>query len=316
MSDPAAPTAAESAAKQQQTSAPAAKQAAAPAAVAPSPSKAPSVAKSPAKKQPEAKKEAKEKKEKQGPKGAERARKTPVPGPPESLLKKRKTAEEVKAKRAKQNTDEKKKRTAVRKDIFKRAERYAKEYRSTARSEIRFRRQAKNLGNFYVPPQSKVLFVVRIRGILNTSPKVRKILQLLRLRQVHNGVFVKWNRAVQNMLTLVEPYITYGEPTLKSVRELMYKRGFGKVQKQRVPLTDNSVVANALGAHGLICVEDLIHEIVTCGPHFKEASNFLWPFKLSAPLGGYTKHKKIHFAQGGDHGNREEHINRLIARMN
>jgi len=306
MSDTAAPKAAEAAPKQ------------APAATAPSPSKAPSVAKSPAKKQPEAKekKEKKEANDKKQPKGPERARKVPVPGPPESLMKKRKTAEEVKAKRSKQNSDEKKKRTAVRKDIFKRAERYAKEYRSTARAEIRFRRQAKNLGNFYVPPQSKVLFVVRIRGILNTSPKVRKILQLLRLRQVHNGVFVKWNRAVQNMLTLVEPYITYGEPTLKSVRELIYKRGFGKVRKQRVPLTDNSVVADALGEHGLICVEDLIHEIVTCGPHFKEAANFLWPFKLSAPLGGYTKHKKIHFAQGGDHGNREEHINPLIARMN
>jgi large subunit ribosomal protein L7e len=26
-------------------------------------------------------------------------------------------------------------------------------------------------------------------------------------------------------------------------------------------------------------IEDLIHEICTAGKHFKEASNFLWPFK-------------------------------------
>ena len=25
-----------------------------------------------------------------------------------------------------------------------------------------------------------------------------------------------------------------------------------------------------------------MHEIYTVGPHFKEASNFLWPFKLSS----------------------------------
>lgn len=37
-----------------------------------------------------------------------------------------------------------------------------------------------------------------------------------------------------------------------------------------------------LGKHGIICVEDLIHEIFTVGPHFKEANNFLWPFQLSS----------------------------------
>jgi hypothetical protein len=40
-----------------------------------------------------------------------------------------------------------------------------------------------------------------------------------------------------------------------------------------------------LGKYGIICVEDLIHEIYTVGPHFKQASNFLWPVKLSAPRG-------------------------------
>jgi len=205
---------------------------------------------------------------------------------------------------------------ATRKDIFKRAEKYVKEYRSRERSEIRLKRQAKNNNNFYISPQPKLLFVIRIRGINNVHPKVRKILQLLRLRQVHNGVFVKLNKAIQNMLFLVEPYITYGPPNLKTVQELIYKRGFGKVEKQRVPLTDNSIVAKALGKHNIICVEDLIHEIVTSGPHFKEANNFLWPFKLSSPLGGFTRHKKIHYSEGGDHGNREEEINTLVRRMN
>ena len=36
-----------------------------------------------------------------------------------------------------------------------------------------------------------------------------------------------------------------------------------------------------LGAKNILCTEDLIHEIYTVGPAFKEASNFLWPFKLS-----------------------------------
>ena len=51
------------------------------------------------------------------------------------------------------------------------------------------------------------------------------------------------------------------------------------------------------------------------GPAFKEVNNFLWPFKLAPPLGG-MKNKGIHFIEGGDYGNREEHINAFIRQMN
>jgi len=61
-------------------------------------------------------------------------------------------------------------------------------------------------------------------------------------------------------------------------------------------LTDNSIIEQALGNYGIICIEDLIHEIYTVGPRFKEANNFLWPFKLSAPLGGLTK-KRNHYVE-------------------
>ena len=108
-------------------------------------------------------------------------------------------------------------------------------------------------------------------------------------------------------------YFSY--PNLKSVRELIYKRGYAKVNKQRVPITDNSIIEKELGKFGIICVEDLIHEIFTIGDHFKEASNFLWPFKLSSPRGGFRK-KTTHFVEGGDHGNRELHINELVRKMN
>jgi ribosomal protein L30/L7E len=72
--------------------------------------------------------------------------------------------------------------------------------------------------------------VIRIRGINAISPTPKKVLQLLRLRQIHNGTFVKLNHATLTMLRLVEPYITYGPPNLKTVTELIYKRGFGKVR--------------------------------------------------------------------------------------
>ena len=51
------------------------------------------------------------------------------------------------------------------------------------------------------------------------------------------------------------------------------------------------------------------------GPHFKEANNFLWPFKLSAAKGGIAK-KRVHYVEGGQAGCREEKINNLVAKMN
>ena len=132
---------------------------------------------------------------------------------------------------------------------------------------------------------------------------------------MHNAVFVKLNKATWNMIKMVEPFITYGYPSRSMVSKLIYKRGHGKVNHSRLPISDNSIIAGELGQHGINCIEDLIHEIVTCGPKFKEANNFLWPFKLSSPLGGFEI-KRHSFAEGfGAWGNREELIDRVVKRM-
>ena len=115
-------------------------------------------------------------------------------------------------------------------------------------------------------------------------------------------------------LIFSEPYITWGCPNLKSVRELIYKRGFLKVDGKRTPITSNDLVESNLGRHGMICVEDMIHEIFTVGANFKYVSNTLWPFKLNTPNGGWRK-KTNHFVEGGDFGNREAKINNLLRNM-
>lgn len=238
-----------------------------------------------------------------------------APPVPESVLKRRKRDEDWAAKKAGEASAAKTAAKAKRKDIFKRAEKYVKEYRDQEKDLVRLKREAKAKNGFYVEPEAKVMFVIRIRGINDMHPKSRKILQLLRLRQINNGVFMKVNKATINMLRRVEPYITWGYPNLKTVRELIYKRGYGKVNGSRIPLTDNSVIEQVLGKHDIICIEDLIHEIMSAGPAFKQAANFLWPFKLSAPLGGFTK-KRLHYIEGGEAGCRDEKINNLVRKMN
>ncbi|CAL1544256.1 unnamed protein product [Lymnaea stagnalis] len=239
---------------------------------------------------------------------------TKLPRVPESILKRRKQIAQSKVRAAKAEVANKKKQIAKKKVIFKRAEKYVKEYRAKERDEVRLARLARKVGNFYVPAEPRLAFVIRIRGINGIHPRPRKVLQLFRLRQINNGVFVRLNKATLNMLKIAEPYVAWGVPNLKTVRELIYKRGYGKVNHQRIPLTDNAIIEKELGVKNIICIEDLIHEILTVGPNFKYASNFLWPFKLSSPLGGWRR-KYNHFNDGGDYGFRDSKIDALVKQM-
>merc|ERR1712054_49014 len=236
------------------------------------------------------------------------------PPVPESVLKKRKTQEKIQADKAAAAADARKARKEKRVAAYKSAEKYVKEYRALAKQRVRMHRQAKAAGNHFVDAEAKLLFVVRIRGLADMHPKTKKILQIMRLRQMNMGVFMKVSKAATEMLTRVEPYVSYGYPSLKSVRDLVYKRGYGKVNKQRLPLNDNAVVERGLGKYGIMCMEDLVHEIYTVGPHFREANNFLWPFKLRPAKGGQSKKRKG-FCEGGQAGNREELMNKLIEKM-
>ena len=136
---------------------------------------------------------------------------------PESVLKKRKRQEkwdeENRAKSAAAATAG----TAKKAEAFKRAEQYVKEYREQEQQLVTMKRAARKAGTFYVEPEQKVLFVMRLRGINGIHPKTRHILKVLRLLQMHNGVFMKVNKATLNRLVKVDPYIMYGYPNLKSV---------------------------------------------------------------------------------------------------
>jgi len=233
---------------------------------------------------------------------------------PESVQKKRKRDLEIAQQASVNKSNNSMSRKHDRVVAYQNAAKYAKEYRALANHNIRMHRQAKAAGNHYIEPENKLIFVVRIRGLADMHPKTRKIMNLMRLRQMNMGVFMRVSKAATEMLTRVEPYVSYGYPSLKSVRDLIYKRGYGKVKKNRIPLNDNAVISGTLGQYGLHCMEDLVHEIVTVGPNFREANNFLWPFKLRPAKGGQAKKRKG-YNEGGQAGNRESNMNALIQRM-
>ncbi|ELR62676.1 hypothetical protein M91_16286, partial [Bos mutus] len=219
------------------------------------------------------------------------------PPGPETLKKKQKNFAELKIKYLRKKFAQKMLQQARQNLIYETAKHNHKEYRQIYRNEIQMARMAGKAGNFYVPVEPKWASVIRVRVISGVSPEDQKLLWLISICQIFNSTFVKLNKVSNNMLRIVEPYIAWGYPNLKSVNELICKCCYDQINMKQ------------------IWHEDLIHEILTLEKCFKETNNFLWPFKLSF-LGDGMKKKIMCFLEGGDAGNRDKLINRLIRGMN
>ncbi|KAH0786890.1 60S ribosomal protein L7-2 [Histomonas meleagridis] len=231
------------------------------------------------------------------------------------------TLRKIQERKQKESAEYTKKRDALAQEAQARAERilarskqYAQELVAKEKEIIEAKNKAAAEGAFYVPAEAKVALVIRIRGLNGIDPRTRKILQLFRLRQRLNAVFIRINKATLEMLKRVESYVAYGYPSPEVVRQLIFKRGYAAVNGQRLPLTTNDIVYATLGKFGIESVEDVAHEIYTCGPNFTVANRFLWPFQLNTPKGGFRQPRR-HYVEGGDYGNRENLIDQLVLRM-
>ncbi|CAB1444841.1 unnamed protein product [Pleuronectes platessa] len=234
---------------------------------------------------------------------------------PEYLLKKRKAYQAIKATQAKLALLEKRKVSKGKGLKFKRLEDFLKDSHKRNRDESRIRRLKVRPPAPLPPAKNQLAFAVRIREIKGVSPKVMKVVHMFRLRKIFSGAFVKINKTSMAMMRLVEPYVAWGFPNLKSVRELILKRGQTRIGRKRVPLTDNTFIEEHMGKHGIICLEDLIHDIYSVGKSFRASNNFLLPFKLS--VARHAARDKARLLKDlGNPGFRATDINSIIRQLN
>uniref|UniRef100_A0A2K6NKT9 Large ribosomal subunit protein uL30 n=1 Tax=Rhinopithecus roxellana TaxID=61622 RepID=A0A2K6NKT9_RHIRO len=218
---------------------------------------------------------------------------------PENLLKRRKAYQALKATQAKRALLAKKEQRKGKGLRFKRLESFLHDSWRQKRDKVRLRRLEVKPHALELPDKHSLAFVVRIERIDGVSLLVQRTIARLRLKKIFS----------------VEPYVTWGFPNLKSVRELILKRGQAKVKNKTIPLTDNTVIEEHLGKFGVICLEDLIHEIAFPGKHFQEISWFLRPFHLSVARHA-TKNRVGFLKEMGTPGYRGERINQLIRQLN
>eukprot|EP00566_Odontella_aurita_P019952 CAMPEP_0113597976 /NCGR_PEP_ID=MMETSP0015_2-20120614/41312_1 /TAXON_ID=2838 /ORGANISM="Odontella" /LENGTH=294 /DNA_ID=CAMNT_0000505905 /DNA_START=44 /DNA_END=928 /DNA_ORIENTATION=- /assembly_acc=CAM_ASM_000160 len=161
---------------------------------------------------------------------------------------------------------------------------------------------------------ASVVFAVRARNRAGMPSNVKKVLSRLRLRHENEGVFLKYNESTRKMLHLVEPWVSYGFVSKSTITDLINRRGHGRVEGKRVPLSDNMIIEKELGESGIICVEDVAHEIYSASEGFAVASSFLWPFRLTGIHSKFQK-LKLNKKEGGDYGDCGEEMDGLIRQM-
>jgi len=216
----------------------------------------------------------------------------------ETLLKNRRTLDELAYRRSITVEKQVKRKRVVRgEDVHvKRAEQFVRERRIKEGSEKKMqrrKRQAEKRTKTIVPKASlkkTVGLVVRIHEGRHTSQDIKSSLNKLGLKAKYNAVFMKLDEATITQLKALDAYVAYGFVSHKSVIELVHRRASTKLDgKAPTPLADNLTVEKALGDKGILCLNDLTHEIYNVGENFEAAKNVLCTFALSAPVGHYEK---------------------------
>jgi large subunit ribosomal protein L30 len=67
--------------------------------------------------------------------------------------------------------------------------------------------------------------IVRVRGIRNMDPKIKRTMELLRLNKPNHCVLINDSPQNQGMLNVIKDYATFGPVSEETVYNLLHKRG-------------------------------------------------------------------------------------------
>ena len=152
-----------------------------------------------------------------------------------------------------------------------------------------------------------VFAIIRVRGIVNVNPDIKRTLELLRLTKVNHCTLLEENKVYKGMLQMVKDYTTWGELDKETLPKLIKSRGMLVGDKQ---ITEEYLKS----ATSYNSVEKLSQAILDNKFKYKEIPDVKPLFRLSPPKKGYEGIKRS-FRNGGALGYRGKEINKLIGRM-
>jgi len=152
-----------------------------------------------------------------------------------------------------------------------------------------------------------VYAVVRVRGIINVKPDIKKTLQLLNLTRANHCVLLDESKISKGMLQIVKDYVTWGEVNNEMVNQLLKNRGRLIGDK---PLTDDHLKS----ATSFKTIDDLSDAMVKGKVKVNEIPEMKKVFRLHPPLKGFEGIKRSYVNKGAL-GYRGAHITNLLEKM-
>ena len=152
-----------------------------------------------------------------------------------------------------------------------------------------------------------VYAVVRVRGIVNVKPDIKKTLQYLNLTRVNHCVLIEETPSAKGMLQIAKDYITWGEVSKESITGLLTKRG--KITGDK-PLTEDHIKS----ATSFKDLKSLATALADNKLKIKEIPDMKPVFRLHPPLKGLEGIKRSYVNKGAL-GYRGENINQLLEKM-
>ncbi len=148
---------------------------------------------------------------------------------------------------------------------------------------------------------------IRVRGIINIKPDIRKTLQLLNLTRVNHCVLLEEKPSIKGMLHVSKDYITWGEVEKDVLEKLMITRGKLEGDKE---FTEKHLKSST----SYNSLDKLSQAIIDNKIKYKDIPNIKPIFRLNPPKNGYEGIKKSYVNKGAL-GYRGKDINKLIERM-
>jgi large subunit ribosomal protein L30 len=153
----------------------------------------------------------------------------------------------------------------------------------------------------------KCLAVVRVRGLSEASPDVRKTLEILRLNRNCHITLIDTRPSFIGMLKKVRNFVAWGEITKEAILLLLKERGRLAGNKKL-----NDEYAKKIGYKTLDELAEAIYKMET---EFRHLPDIKPIFRAHPPKKGYKGKIKKSYAAGGVTGYRGEAINKLIETM-
>lgn len=153
----------------------------------------------------------------------------------------------------------------------------------------------------------KCLAVVRVRGLSEASPDIRKTLEILHLNRNCHITLIDNRPSFIGMLKKVRNFVAWGEITKETILLLLKGRG---------RLTGNKKLNDEYAQKvGYKTLEELAEAIYRMETEFQHLPDIKPIFRAHPPKKGYKKKIKKSYTAGGVTGYRGEAINKLIENM-